>query len=116
LAIGSGSSSRAVSMKNCLILATILAAMLLPGTGRALGWFGTTLNGLRCDGHAQGFGPYDYFEVDEPSDPLYQIGMWWEASKIHAEPGFAAMNASPFDQSEYNRAAAEFDYLLRGYP
>ena len=82
-----------------------------------LGWSGTDLEGYRlrwCRG--QGFGPWDYYDVDEPSDPDYHDGRWWEAIKTHAEPGFDAMNDDPFDQGAYNRAADEFDYLLRAYP
>ena len=90
--------------------------MVLPESASALGWTGTDLNGVRCTGKGQGFGPWDFYDVDEPSDPDYYDGRWWEGKKVHADPGFAAMHDDPFDQGAYNRAAQEFDYLLRAYP
>jgi tetratricopeptide (TPR) repeat protein len=87
-----------------------------PAMAGALGWTGSDLGGIVCDGAGQGFGPWDYYEVDEPTDPMYYDGRWWEAAKVHAAPGFQALNDDPFDQGAYNRAASEFDYLLRAYP
>lgn len=93
------------------------ALILLASTrAAALDWFGNDFNGAACRGQGQAFGPYDFFDVDEPSDPQYKEGRWWEVRLIHAEPGKAAMQAQPFDQIAYNRAAAEFDYVLRAFP
>lgn len=88
----------------------------VPAMASGLGWTGTDLEGVTCDGAGQGFGPWDFYDVDEPSDPMYYEGRWWEAVNIHAVPGFAALNDESFDQEAYSRAAAEFDYLLRAYP
>ena len=87
-----------------------------PGLAFGLGWTGTDFDGSPCDGSGQGFGPWDFFDVDQPTDPNYQDGRWWEAVNVHAAPGFAALNGEPFDQDAYNIAASEFDYLLRAYP
>lgn len=93
----------------CLLLFTANAAV-------ALDWVGVTLGGTKCTGKGQGFGPWDFFDVDEPSDKNWTPGRWWEAREIHARPGLAALNAMPLTQVDYNRAADEFDYLLRAYP
>jgi tetratricopeptide (TPR) repeat protein len=94
----------------------MFAVALAPRTLSALEWFGSTFEGTACTGNSQGHGPFDYFDADEPSDRQWDIGRWWEVRVIHAQPGLAAMNAQPFDQREYNRAAAEFDYVLRAFP
>lgn len=97
-------------------LSVSLVALLIGFEAEALEWFGNTLEGVACTGNGQGFGPYDFFDVDAPSDPAYREGRWWEVEVIHAQPGLAAMEREPFDQIAYDRAAAEFDYVLRAYP
>lgn len=75
-----------------------------------------TFDGAPCTGGGQGFGPWDYFSVDEPSDPDWEAGRWWEVRDIHAKPGLAALNTLEFDRIAYDRAAREFDYILRAFP
>ena len=82
----------------------------------ALDWVGNELDGSPCKGGGQGFGPYDYFDVNDQSDPLFQEGRWWEAIRVHYEPGLYHMSQNPMSLVNYQRAAAEFDYLLRAYP
>jgi TPR repeat len=101
-------------MKSRVLLFASLTA--LSANAHSIEWFGNSFDGAACTGGAQGFGPYDFFEVDEPSDPKYQEGRWWEVSVLHAQPGMAAMQSEPFNQIAYNRAASEFDYILRAFP
>jgi len=98
------------------VLLLSITLLFTSARAAALEWFGSDLAGAACKGQGQGFGPYDYFEVDEPSDARYQEGRWWEVRVVHADPGKAAMAANPFDQIAYDRAAAEFDYILRAFP
>jgi len=100
-----------------LILTSTTAALLFAAqAANALEWFGNTLNGSTCTGRSQGFGPYDFFDVDNPADALYQEGRWWEVRVLHGQKGVNAMNEEPFNQDAYNRAAGEFDYVLRAFP
>lgn len=85
-------------------------------TANALGWSGVDFNGSPCTGESQGFGPWDFFDVDETTDANYRAGRWWEVKEIHAKPGLSALRKDPFDQASYNRAAREFDYTLRAFP
>lgn len=107
--------SRRTSVPSQRVVA-VFGLLCLPAMASGLGWSGNDFDGFACDGAGQGFGPWDFFDVDEPSDPNYYDGRWWEAVDVHAKPGFDAMNDVPFDQGAYNKAAYEFDYLLRSYP
>lgn len=94
----------------------LIAVLAIPTESFAIGWFGADLKGFRCEGRAQSFGPWDFFAVDEPTDPDYTEGRWWEGKYVHAVPGLKALHELPFSQGAYDRAAAEFDYLLRAFP
>ncbi len=103
-------------IKKYIVLGLVfhLSSWLNPAS--ALEWTGQRFDGPPCTGNAQGFGPWDFFEVDEPSDANYQAGRWWEAKNVHGRPGLAALHHEPFDEISYRRAAHEFDYLLRAFP
>lgn len=94
----------------------ILLAWLFPLHVQAVDWVGKTLEGAVCKGDSQGFGPYDFYEVNDPGDPLYTEGRWWEVRTVHYAPGMMHLSADPFGQIDYMKAAAEFDYILRAYP
>jgi len=94
----------------------LLAWLAAPMQAVAFDWTGMTLDGVACSGKGQGFGPWDFYDVNDPTDEKYEEGRWWEVKIIHQKPGLEALNAIPFDQIEYNRAADEFDYILRAFP
>ncbi len=99
-----------------LAVSLLVQLSLLPADSHALGWVGESLNGVSCQGRGQGFGPYDYFDVNERSDPLYNEGRIWEADDRHLRQGFLRMSQDPLGQADYERATAEFDYMLRAFP
>ena len=98
------------------LLALVFQIFAWANPANALEWTGLRFDGSPCTGNAQGFGPWDFFDVDEPSDANYEVGRWWEAKNVHARPGMAALQHEPFDEISYRRAAHEFDYLLRAFP
>ena len=102
--------------KQWYVLVLVSCLFSWANSANALEWTGLRFDGPPCTGNAQGFGPWDFFEIDEPSDANYQAGRWWEAKNVHGRPGIAALQHDPFDEISYGRAAHEFDYLLRAYP
>jgi len=98
----------------CPLLVALFAMIAQPAV--AFDWTGTTFEGVACSGKGQGFGPWDFFDVNDPTDDKWEEGRWWEVRVIHRQPGLEALNAIPFNQIEYNRAADEFDYILRAFP
>ena len=100
-----------------LAMVTAVFMMSMPVSGTAMEWVGTTLDGVVCTGKGQSFGPYDFFDIDEPSDRLYQQGRHWEIKKLHRDRGVWAMQqVDPIDYQHYRIAAAELDYTLRAIP
>lgn len=107
-------SSRTLSLFCAAVLS--LSAFAQSTAAAPQDWVGRTFGGAPCTGAGQGFGPWDYFSVDEPSDPDWEGGRWWEVREVHAKPGLAALNALEFDHIAYDRASQEFDYILRAFP
>jgi len=108
------SSADMLRMFGCLfLLSTLSTAALSEDTAS---WAGMTLDGAVCVGKGQGFGPYDYFDVDEESDRLYHEGRLWEASWRHFDEGMRILNGGGLVLADYLRATDEFDYMLRAYP
>ena len=109
-------------MRKIPLLQVLSAAFLtLYGAeASALGWFGYTLDGRVCDGRGQGFGPYDYLAINEPSDPLYEEGRYWEIDVVHTDRARRAMDTSgpgkPLTQGEFQVAIGNLDYTLRAVP
>lgn len=94
-----------------------LSILFKPDIVLALDWVGTTLDGVKCSGDGQGFGPYDFFDIDEPSDPLYQQGRHWEIKRLHRDRARSAMDeVHPIDSKRYKIASGELDYTLRAIP
>lgn len=98
------------------LLASLTLSVCLIESATAIEWFGRTLDGRACEGGGQAFGPYDYFDVNEEGDALYQEGRLWEARWRHFDRGLRHLNADPFLQPNYQNAEHEFDYMLRAYP
>ena len=53
---------------------TILSVNAFTASAYAIDWFGQTLDGKVGEDNSQGFGPYDYFDINEASDRQYQEG------------------------------------------
>lgn len=98
-----------------LALVAMLAAATA-GDAWALGWSGMTLDNSPCEGGGQAFGPFDYFDVNDPDDQFYDEGRLWEADDRHFNQGVFFMRQEPLGLADYQRAAGEFDYMLRAYP
>jgi tetratricopeptide (TPR) repeat protein len=81
-----------------------------------LDWTGTALDGNACVGGAPGSGPYDYFEVRDPSSPLFVEGKLGLETGLHLDKGLKDMAPEPIDQPSFQVAAAEFDFMLRYFP
>lgn len=94
-----------------LLVSATVALSFCPVTATGLGWFGNDLQGNPCKGSEQGFGPYDYFDVNDPSDKLWQEGRLWEANKIHYGKGMRDMR-----EGRIRGAGGEFRYTLMAYP
>jgi len=96
----------------------LLFAVFLPMSGTAIAttWVGQTLDGVQCLGEEASVGPYDYFDADDESDPLWEEARLWETRYIHLLPAQNALAAEPFGFIPYDRATHEFDYLLRQFP
>lgn len=83
----------------------------------AADWVGKTLDGKPCTGGAEGFGPYDYFDVDEETDPLYGKGRYWEANKVHTDRARLLLDRPrPMSQGDFQLAMSNLDYTLRAFP
>lgn len=98
------------------IVATATTLSFYPMIAMGLGWFGNDLQGNPCEGGDQGHGPYDYFDVNDPSDKLWQEGRLWEIDKIHYGKGKNHLTAKPVSGSSLYMAAGEFNYTLRAIP
>ena len=83
----------------------------------ALEWVGNTLEGKPCDGKQQGFGPWDYFDINEPSDELWEAGRLWEIDVIHTGKAENLIrNSGVMGQAEFQSAIRDLDYSLRAIP
>lgn len=107
--------AREFSTKIIAMIALILALQSQPAA--ALDWVGVDLDGKPCQGNGQGFGPYDYFDVNEESDPKYQEGRYWELDKVHTDKAVGLMRAgSAISQGAFQLASSNLDYSLRAIP
>lgn len=102
---------------NCLF-ATLVVAMFgcFPLPAMSLGWFGNDLQGNPCKGGDQGHGPFDYFDINDPSDKLWQEGRLWEIDKVHYGKGKSSLAEKPLNGINLRQAASEFNYTLRAIP
>ena len=83
----------------------------------ALGWFGSDITGKNCTGSAQGFGPYDYFDINDESDAKYVEGRYWEIDKIHTDQAVPILSKrGRITQGDLQYAGNQLDYTLRAIP
>lgn len=99
-----------------LIVAIIAVLNFYSVNAMGLGWFGNDLQGNPCKGGDQGFGPFDYFDINDPSDKLWVEGRLYEIDKIHYGKGKNYLTIKPTSSSNLRLAASEFDYTLRAIP
>ncbi len=90
--------------------------LMAPTEAEAIGWFGTSIDGIQCDGNPQSHGPYDYIEIINSTDKtLVENARLWEVDKIHYGRASERLR-NGLNPITINLAWGDYDYTLRAFP